>query len=184
MDEPTLKVTVTSQTCKDPNREVIRRDHFIEYVNAQLNPRYKLDMLSLNKSMEIYSARNKRKKLTIAGGSRHKYILAEVADELLLFILGRQKDIPEWRRRALARSKRAKAAFNQVGIAQLPTETDVETLPYISPEAAQEVNRILNGSPSKIASLYAEALLAAPESKPVLRLGADSYISLYEGPHL
>lgn len=179
-----MKVTTTSDTCKDPGRQVIRRDHFIEHANTKLDPRFKLDMLSLNKGMEIYSAINKRKKLTIVGGSRHKYILAEVADELMLFILGRQKDIPEWRRRALARSKRAKAVFTKAGVAELPTEEDVESIPYVSAEAAQEVNRILNGGPSKIASLYADALLAAPDSKPVLRLGANSYISLYEGPRV
>jgi len=178
-----MKVTLTHPSCKEPNVEVVKRTDFIDSLNEVLDPRYQLCPFSLSKAMEIFSASQGRLKLTISAASRNRYILASVVDDLKLFIIGRQTEIPDWRRRSEARSKRASQAFKPAKDRKL-VEEDVALPPFISPDAACEVNRILEGRPSRIASLYAEAVLKSPQSRPVLRLGSTSYVALYENPHL
>lgn len=178
-----LPVVLTHKTCKQPNVRVVKRSDFVTYMNERLDPRYQLCPHSLSKGMEIYSATKRHLKLTISSASRNRYILEDVVPDLIVFIMGRQKDIPEWRRRAEARSRRAAAAFKPARDSDF-TEEDVTAPPVVTADAACEVNRILESRASHIASLYAEAIMAAPRSKPVLRLGATSYVSLYEDPHV
>jgi len=182
-----MEVIKTHSSCKEPGVEVVRRTDFIKEINGLLDPRYQLCIRSLSKVMEIFSASNQHRKLTINAPSRNKYILANAADDVKQFIIGRQRDIPQWRARAIARSKRSAAAFKTAGSRINSSELDiedVEVMPRVSTEAAMEVNRIIDGRPSKLAALYAEAILKAPNSHPVLRLGADNYVALYESPRL
>lgn len=179
-----MEPILTHISCKDPGVSVVRRVDLIAKANSLLDPRYQLDMHSLSKGLEIYSAANNRKRLTINAPSRTKYILASVADELIQFIIGRQSEIPRWRARAVARSKRSAAAFKSASRANSLEPEDTELPPAVSTEAAMEVNRIIDGRPSKLAALYAEAIMKAPNSRPVLRLGADNYVALYQSPRV
>jgi hypothetical protein len=180
----TPPVITTAASCKDPGRHVVRRTDYITYINELLDPRYQLDTYSLGKALELYAAQAKGAQITIKAASRTKYLLQEVVDPLTTWILGRANYIPTWRAMAVAKAKRAAAAYKPAKTRGKVELAEPMPTPVVSTEAAQEVNRILNGAPSKVASMFAEAVMKAPSAKPVLRLGAVNYIALYEDPNV